>query len=856
MPRYETVKLKFRETKKLFASFITVLLAVVAFVQIYFSFFVFRQVNDECLWRPRYFPPGDSLVIVIENVKEGGVTWEAGIRDGDTLIAVNNRPITSLQMLEKTLNKLKAGETAYYVVKRGNEFIDAPVRIKKLIPLRTITIELFALIWLITGFILYSSKPDGEVQNKFFNIGILWTLANNAIIYQAKQFLPDIGDSFIEIVNWTWIPAIAFLPPMILDFFWSFPIKRKIIEKKITKRILYGFSLLLIISYVPVKIFVTPPSKDLEYLAEMLVYGISSLLLSAALIVGFFSLYSSYRKITDKRKKKPLRIIVIAYAISLLSMLYVTFLQKIFLSAFFSNPAYYLPVILFVGLPIGFAYAIFKYSFMDVSAVVKNAFFYFVASLFVAAIYFFSIVFIGGSFIQAVEPTYQGLIIGLLFVLFVILFQSTKDKFQEAITRKFYPEQLAFKEALISFSKEIPTVLSFDGVLKETKKILADGLKINAFAIGLYEEKTDEIVIQKYSKLKKTLSGKLFVRTEKIGGLTKNNKKGELPLIEAERFEEYFVNSQLLIENEIQTAVPLIVREKLLGFVFLGVKNSGARFSAADVPALSAVASQVAVALENARMYEAKEKELILRRDLENARNIQRSLLPSEMPEFDKAEIFAEMLPAQWVGGDYFDVIKIDDKRFYAIIGDVSGKGFSASFYMSKLQTMIRLLADEKLNPVEMLKLLNAKIYPSLKKNFFITLSIALFDLEKSVAKFARAGHTPLKICRNKKITDYLPKGIAVGLDSGDAFNKNIEEIEIELNEETLIVFYSDGVTEQMDERSHLSGDELLNRALIENCKSSLKTVWNKIIDSINAFKGSSEQSDDITILLIKIINK
>ncbi len=848
------LRTKLSEAKKILAPIIVIALAVLAFVQLYFSYFVFRQTNDECLWLP-VAVKNDTVRIIFTDVKPGGVTWEAGIRDGDTLLAVEGEEIYSVSQLAKKLSRKKAGEKAFYQFKRGDSLFVAAVTVKKLLPVRSLALELFALIWLIVGFIVYSSKPEGEVQNKFFNLGILWVITNNYIFVNSAQYIPEVNASLIEFLNWTWVIAVAFLPVSIIDFFAIFPQKRKIVEKKGYGIFIRFYPILILASYLLLKVFFKFPDsvRDFTNIRELIIYGFSNLIVIIALVTGFVSFYLSYKGIKDEKRKRPFRIILYAYAISLLSLFYVNFLARVFVGSFYNHPHYYLPVFLFVLLPVAFAYTIFKYSFMDASSVVKNAFLYFIASLFIAGVYFFSIVIIGGSFINAVDPTYQGLIIGLLFVMFVILFQSTKDKFQEAITKRFYPEQLAFKEVLIRFSREITLATSFDAVLDETSKIFVDALKIRVFALGIFDEKEEKIEIKKSSGIKNKEKLEQNINLNECKRLIANKELNAELCLELENFDNIFSDVNAFAENEIQTALPLIVRDKLIGFVFLGVKHSGARFSKEDVKVLSAAASQVATALENARLYEAEKRELILKRDLENARKIQQGLLPKTLPKFGNAEILGDMLPAQWVGGDYYDVIPLDEKRFYAVVGDVSGKGFSAAFYMSKLQTMIRLLADEKLTPAEMLKTINKKIYSSLEKNYFITLSTVLFDFEKKLAFFARAGHTPLKVFEKGKVKDFLPKGIAVGLDKGEIFDANIEQVEIPLNSGAVFVLFSDGVTEAMNSKNELLGGEFIDLLLKKNEGNSLKTILDDLIGKIKDFEEGKEQHDDITFLLVKI---
>ena len=145
---------------------------------------------------------------------------------------------------------------------------------------------------------------------------------------------------------------------------------------------------------------------------------------------------------------------------------------------------------------------------------------------------------------------------------------------------------------------------------------------------------------------------------------------------------------------------------------------------------------QFGEALESLLSQLNSEKEkLIIDRDLENARHIQNSLLPSQIPLMDNLEISGVMLPAMQVGGDYFDVIKVSDSKVFVIVGDVSGKGLAASFYMSKLQTMVRLYCNAENSPSDVLTKINYRLFKEMEKNWFITATIALFDTEKNNVK-------------------------------------------------------------------------------------------------------------------------
>lgn len=197
-----------------------------------------------------------------------------------------------------------------------------------------------------------------------------------------------------------------------------------------------------------------------------------------------------------------------------------------------------------------------------------------------------------------------------------------------------------------------------------------------------------------------------------------------------------------------------------------------------------------------------------LDRDLENARRIQDSLLPAKAPYFEGLDICGRMVPAMHVGGDYYDLIKVSDTKMFAVIGDVSGKGLSASFYMSKLQTIMQLYCNGSLSPQEVLIEVNRSMYKSIEKNWFITVAIALIDTESRTITFARAGQTPLVVVTKDEIKNYAPSGIGIGLEKGDIFSSVIEEIIIPLESDSLIAMYSDGVTELMNAQNEFYGED------------------------------------------------
>jgi sigma-B regulation protein RsbU (phosphoserine phosphatase) len=212
------------------------------------------------------------------------------------------------------------------------------------------------------------------------------------------------------------------------------------------------------------------------------------------------------------------------------------------------------------------------------------------------------------------------------------------------------------------------------------------------------------------------------------------------------------------------------------------------------------------------------------------------------------------MIPSMHIGGDYYDLIKISDTQMFIIVGDVSGKGLSASFYMSKLQTMIQLFCKDSKSPKEILKELNQKIAGSINKQWFITLSIAFVDVAKRSIKICRAGHTPIIKYSNNVVEFIKPQGMGIGLEYGELFENSLEEIDLPISPKEIYLFTSDGVNEAMNDKNEFFGYDEISQLLKEKSSQSSHEIVQSTIQTIETFRGTEEPSDDITMVVLKVL--
>ena len=245
---------------------------------------------------------------------------------------------------------------------------------------------------------------------------------------------------------------------------------------------------------------------------------------------------------------------------------------------------------------------------------------------------------------------------------------------------------------------------------------------------------------------------------------------------------------------------------------------------------------------------------LIVKDDIVLAKKIQKSLMPDGPFSNDHFEISAHSEAAHEVGGDYFDIIKSSksDKTF-VVIGDISGKGMPAALYMVRVQAILQFLietfSDTKKITIELKKYFAQK----LKRDYFLTMSLASIDKNGTV-RFVRAGHLPTIHFKSntKAFIELNPNGIGIGFNDKGLFEKTLSEKTIKCEPNDILCFYTDGVTEAMNIRKIQFGTERLEKIIAENSEKSVAEIKEKILETINRFRGNAEINDDLSIVLLK----
>jgi sigma-B regulation protein RsbU (phosphoserine phosphatase) len=229
-------------------------------------------------------------------------------------------------------------------------------------------------------------------------------------------------------------------------------------------------------------------------------------------------------------------------------------------------------------------------------------------------------------------------------------------------------------------------------------------------------------------------------------------------------------------------------------------------------------------------------------------------LLPQDNITIPGYKVTGFTLPAKTIGGDFYDIIKINENKFILLVADVSGKGIPSAIYMSKIQAMIQFAATEFENPMRILSEVNKQIFHNIERKYFVTILAGLLDIEKRNITFCRAGHNPVLFVKNSEVHILKSTGIALGLENGEMFDKFTEEKILAIENEDLYLFYNDGITEAMNTQREEFGEERLIKCLKQNINSEPNEIKNKILEELNNFREGNIQNDDLTLLIIKKI--
>jgi phosphoserine phosphatase RsbU/P len=303
-------------------------------------------------------------------------------------------------------------------------------------------------------------------------------------------------------------------------------------------------------------------------------------------------------------------------------------------------------------------------------------------------------------------------------------------------------------------------------------------------------------------------------------------------------------------ETRSELVVPLFYKGRIIGV--LDMEHTRPQFFTEEHERiLTTLAAQVAIAIENARLYQAVHaQERQLERDIAMAREVQLRLLPSKAPELKNAEMAVRFLPARTIGGDLYDFVEYDPGRTAIVLGDVSGKAAPAALFAAMVSGIMRAAAGQKPDPAQMLALLNETLQERKLESQYVTMLFALWDDETRTLSVANSGAVQPVHCSGGQSVTVQAEGFPLGLFPEVSY----DEIKVTAQPGDVIVFVSDGILDAENEKDEMYGEDRLAGMLCAHRNQPALAIADAILEDVSRFQGAKDRFDDETIIVLRVL--
>ncbi|NOX89972.1 MAG: SpoIIE family protein phosphatase [Calditrichaeota bacterium] len=391
---------------------------------------------------------------------------------------------------------------------------------------------------------------------------------------------------------------------------------------------------------------------------------------------------------------------------------------------------------------------------------------------------------------------------------------------------------------LFEIGKELNQIFDEPGILKQLSFSLMGQMLVNQFFIVLRKKSEWQLAFNKGSLFPQAACKKVLSFCDQLSSLKE-------PLMVHDE-SDYSGLKKL----KIQLVVPMDIKGKVEGFIFLGPRMDQKPYDQLQLEFISTLANIAMISIENSRLIQETIEKERLEEELNIARSIQDRLLPSGIPAVTDYDIHGLNIPSKQVGGDYFDIIRLNEEEIIFTIADVSGKGTPAALLMSNLQAGLHTLCDEHYTLAQITSKLNQLIFRNTSVEHFITFFILKLNCPTGKFEYVNAGHNPPYILHpDQSITELLTGGLILGVMQNVSYEMGYGQF----NRGDLLLMFTDGVTECMDpDQNDFSEQRVIEFLKTHGNKLSSKAFNELLVERLDQFAGGFPQMDDITLLTVK----
>lgn len=407
-------------------------------------------------------------------------------------------------------------------------------------------------------------------------------------------------------------------------------------------------------------------------------------------------------------------------------------------------------------------------------------------------------------------------------------------------------------ETLAEIGREVSSVLDLDELLTRIAQLVKRVIAYRTFGILLVDQEHQTLELKVALHYGSGLTLPPFQIGQGLVGHAALHK--EVVLVPDVSKDPRYIKVVDDVQSEL--VVPILHKGRCIGVFDLESPELDA-FGKRHVEVLTVLASQAAVAIENARLYEAvRDNEDRLEREVRFAQRVQAALLPTDLPKkFRGVSVAARFAPARELGGDFYDFLAPDAHTLVVAVGDVSGKGVPAALYSAfvgelvRSRTFRRRYTPERATPVAILQVMNGILHQRQLDAYFCTLCYAAFDFKRRQVTMANSGFPSPVLFRGQEARFIDLPGMPLG-----AFPESQhDELCLPLESGDVFVFVSDGIVEAHDERGEMYGNERLLEVVKEHRETSAQGIVDAVFNSVALFQGAAMQHDDMTVVALRL---
>jgi phosphoserine phosphatase RsbU/P len=399
---------------------------------------------------------------------------------------------------------------------------------------------------------------------------------------------------------------------------------------------------------------------------------------------------------------------------------------------------------------------------------------------------------------------------------------------------------------LNEIATELISILDLDALLERVGQLLRRLIDYQMFSIMLLDAK-GEMLITRYAwrfGYKHVPSRRIPITIGLVGAAVR-----EWRLVNVHDVRKDSRYLPMNPETRSELIVPLFYKGRIIGVLDLEHTRVGF-FNEEHERVLTTLAAQVAIAIENARLYQAvSRQERQLELDIAMAREVQLRLLPPTAPELKNAEIAVRFMPARTIGGDLYDFVDYGPNRTAIVLGDVSGKAAPAALFAALASGIMRSAALQKPEPAQMLAILNDAVQERRLESQYVTMLFAIWNDDSRTLQVANSGAVQPVFCRGGQSSTVLTEGFPLGLFPNVAYDEFTEHVQAG----DAIVFVSDGIIDAQNAQEEMYGSERLGSMLCGHTGRSAPEIADAILADVSRFQDGQDRFDDETIIVLKV---